>query len=66
VNVPKWRIWALERTANWPALQIQAIGAGLLWDEATAMGRLFRRTEIRSEKDQRRIAELERSSSRQP
>ena len=62
VNVPKWRIWALERTTNWPALKIQAVGAGLIWDETTAVGRTFTRTEIRSAKDQQRIAELEHSS----
>ena len=62
VSVPKWRIWALERTTDWPALKMKAIQAGLIWDETTAAGRLFRRTEIRSAKDQHRIAELEQSA----
>jgi len=63
VNLPKWRIWALERTGDWPALRVEAIKAGLIWDEATAAGRLFRSTEIRSAKDQRRISELEQAAS---
>ena len=65
VNVPKWRIWALERTTDWPPLKMQGIRAGLIWDETTATGRFFRRTEIRSAKDQRLIVELERSFSGQ-
>jgi len=65
VNVPKWRIWALERTTDWPALKIRAIQAGLIWDENTEAGSRFTRTEIRSAEDQRRIIALERSWSSQ-
>jgi hypothetical protein len=57
-NVPKWRIWALERTSDWLTLQQAAIAAGLIWDERTAMGKIFARTEIWSARDRRREADL--------
>jgi hypothetical protein len=61
-NVPKWRIWALERVDDWPSLERSAILAGLIWDEDTLLGRIFARTEIWSAADQEREAELRRQT----
>jgi hypothetical protein len=58
LNVPKWRMWALERTSDWPSLQQAAIAAGLIWDERKPMGRLFARSEIWSAHDRKREADL--------
>lgn len=57
-NVPKWRIWALERVDDWPSLEQSAIGAGLIWNENSSFGRICARTEIWSAADREREADL--------
>ena len=64
--VPRWRLWAMQRTDDWPALELAAIGAGLIWDEETIKGRLFARTEIWSRQDRERETELLRKLGRPP
>jgi hypothetical protein len=59
-NVPKWRLWALERVSDWPSLESDAIGAGLIWNENSLFGRMCARTEIWSATDREREAELRR------
>lgn len=49
---PRWRIWALERTANWDDLLADAVASQILWPP----GHLFEKTEIST----RRIRERER------
>ena len=56
--IPKWRIWVLERTDDWPAVERSAISAGLIWDETTFFGRLFARTEIWTAAQRRRATDL--------
>jgi hypothetical protein len=56
--IPKWRLWALQRTGDWPALEKAAIKAKLIWDESTRTGRFFSRTEIATAEGRRRFAEL--------
>jgi hypothetical protein len=60
-NIPKWRIWALERVDDWRGLEGRAIAAGLIWSEDTWFGRLCAATEIWSSRDRRRFAELKRA-----
>lgn len=60
-SVPKWRLWAMERTDDWEMLEREAISDGLIWDERTLWGWLFSKTEIWSAKDRQRRAEMERS-----
>ena len=66
INVPKWRIWALERVADWPALEQSAVGGGLIWDENTLLGRTCARTEIWSAADRERESELRRQKELPP
>ncbi|HLY56150.1 MAG TPA: hypothetical protein VKS60_11370 [Stellaceae bacterium] len=57
-TVTKWRIWAIERTGDWPGLERAAIRAGIIWNDRRWFGRLFARTEIASAADRRKLAEL--------
>jgi hypothetical protein len=57
-NIPKWRLWALERTEDWPSLERAAIWSGLIWNENSYLGRMFARTEIWSPAQRRREADL--------
>jgi hypothetical protein len=59
-NVPKWRVWAMERTNDWRALENAAISAGLIWADV-GPAKLFARTEIWSKENRKRRSELERS-----
>ena len=65
-NVPKWRIWALERVDDWPSLESDAIEAGLIWNENSLFGRMCARTEIWSAADREREAELRRQKGLPP
>jgi hypothetical protein len=58
VSVPKWRIWAMERTDNWPSLERAAIERSLIWDDSTWYGRMFSKTEIWSAADREHAADL--------
>jgi hypothetical protein len=63
INVPKWRIWALAFARDWPALEPQAVQAGLLWSERTWFGRLCASTEIWTRDDRDKFAALKRAGS---
>jgi len=58
VNVPRWRIWALKRTTDWPSLQVEAISVGLIWDETSLLGQICSRTEIWPPSRRQRETEL--------
>jgi hypothetical protein len=64
-NIPKWRIWAMENTGDWRAVQRMAILWGLIWDERTALGRLMAKTEIWTVKDRERESQLKNRQSAQ-
>ena len=57
-SVPRWRLWAMERTNDWPSLEQSAIRVGLIWNESSSMGRFFARTEIWSPALRRRETTL--------
>jgi hypothetical protein len=56
--IPRWRIWVLERTDDWPSVEGWAISVGLIWDENTFLGKLLARTEIWTASQRRRAADL--------
>ncbi len=60
-NIPKWRIWAVAFTRDWPALEPQAIQAGLIWSERTWLGSFCSKTEIWTREDRRKFADLRRA-----
>lgn len=64
LNIPRWRIWALQRTNDWSALEESAIAAGLIWSENSVLGRLFSRTEIWSGQNRQLEAKLKSKHSR--
>lgn len=66
VNIPKWRLWAMQRTDDWPAVERAAIRAGLIWDETTRLGRLLSRTELWRQRDRRRQTALLQKHGRPP
>ena len=57
-SVPKWRLWAMANTDDWPGLERAAVAAGLIWDENTPWGRFFSKTEIWSRVDRQKEVEL--------
>jgi hypothetical protein len=61
ISIPKWRVWAMERSDDWNALACVAISFGLIWDEKTLLGRFFEKTEIWSARDRQREIELRRN-----
>ncbi|MCP4428649.1 MAG: hypothetical protein GY803_29535, partial [Chloroflexi bacterium] len=54
-NVPKWRLWALERVEDIPQLYKKAISYGIMWSR----GHFFEKTEIRSKNHTFKEKELE-------
>lgn len=56
-RIPNWRIWAFENTkrADWVVLKQRAINEKLIWED----GNKFGDTEIRSNKQQNKIKEIE-------
>jgi len=65
-SVPKWRLWALEHSNDWGAVEQSAIRNNIISDESTILGRLFSSTEIWSARQRAHEAELRRARGLPP
>jgi len=54
--ITKWRIWAFRKVENHSELKQSAVIAGLIWED----GSFFEKTEIRTQKEQNLIDDLEK------
>jgi hypothetical protein len=66
VNVPPWKLWALENCDDWETVERGAISDGLIWDQATLQGRIFTKTELWSHRLRSRETELREARSIPP